>query len=383
MKINFRQPRYIIPLIALPFVLLFFYIYTDFSAPAPASAKKAEALQDHIADVSEEVKNRTLADKLASYRQQYRRGDGYTAIGQIQDEKADSYRFDEIYNSQEKQVLDSIEKAYRSGGRVQVSPLVQPPQGAAGPEVIAPPAAAATGQGTLQDRSLDPMELFRLQMSFADSLAKASDPAAQAEEKQRKRLEELKKRSQQQAVLTVEKHHPQAGTFNTVLPQDKGSLIQAILEENITGYVDSRLKLRLMDDLLVGGHVIARGTHLYANVTGFSGQRVLLSVRSILHQNQILPVHLEVYDNDGSSGLFVPASAFRELSRELGGTTTQGINLQEQLDGDNRLLMGTIQKMFQSTTTAVSKHMRKNRAKLKYGTLVYLIDPNAQKQKKQ
>jgi len=48
---------------------------------------------------------------------------------------------------------------------------------------------------------------------------------------------------------------------------------------------------------------------------------------------------LEVYDNDGSPGLHVPASAFREFSRELGGNTTQGITLQQQAENNSQLVM--------------------------------------------
>jgi conjugative transposon TraM protein len=138
-----------------------------------------------------------------------------------------------------------------------------------------------------------------------------------------------------------------------------------------------------MDDLLVGQHIVKKGTHVFAKVSGFSGQRVLLTITSIMHENNILPVRLEIYDNDGSPGLYVPASAFREFSRELGGNTTQGITLGQQAENNSQFVMSAIQRMFQSTTTAVSKHIRKNRAKLKYNTMVYLIDPQALRQSQQ
>src|SRR3546814_8818320 len=38
--------------------------------------------------------------------------------------------------------------------------------------------------------------------------------------------------------------------------------------------------------------------------------------------------------------------------------------------------MSMVQKMFQSTTSAVNKVIRQNKAKIKYNTLVYLIDPD-------
>ena len=54
--------------------------------------------------------------------------------------------------------------------------------------------------------------------------------------------------------------------------------------------------------------------------------------------------------------------------------TSQGMNLQ-QAESNSQLVMSLLQKMFQSTSTAVAKLIRQNKAKLKYNTQVYLIDP--------
>ena len=82
MKINFRSPRYAIPLILLPFILLFFYVYkSSFGKPKPITKGK-DSLQYNVADVSDQVRKSTLSDKLDAYREQYKKADGYTAINQ-------------------------------------------------------------------------------------------------------------------------------------------------------------------------------------------------------------------------------------------------------------------------------------------------------------
>lgn len=383
MKINFRQPRYVLPLIALPFLCLFFYVYQTGFAKDEAPQHEGDPLQGQIADVSDDVKNRALSDKLAAYREQYRRGDGYTAIGQLQEEQAEQYRFDELYNEDEKRKLDSIERALKNQ---------RPFSGDEGSGNDDGDRALQQALSSLQRSSepvreesdkTDPMELFRKQMAYADSMARANDPDEQAARKERERIEEAKRELENQPLLSVSKYGTSQGAFNTVRPESDDTFIQAIIDENITGYADSRLRIRLMDDLLVGQHVVRKGTHVFARISGFSGQRVLLTITSIMQGNNILPVRLEVYDNDGSPGLYVPASAFREFSRDLGGNTTQGITLQQQAENNSQLVMSAIQRMFQSTTTAVSKHIRKNRAKLKYNTMVYLIDPQALRQSQQ
>ncbi len=383
MKINFRQPRYVLPLIVLPFLCLFFYVYRTGFAKDEAPQQEGNPLQGQIADVSEDVKNRALSDKLAAYREQYRRGDGYTAIGQLQEERAEQFRFDELYNEEEKRKLDSIERALKNQRPVSFSgDSENDDQDRALQQALSSLQRKPEPIREATDKT-DPMELFRRQMAYADSMARANDPDEQAARMERERMEEAKREIENQPRLSVSKYGTDQGTFNTIRPESDNTFIQAIVDENITGYADSRLRIRLMDDLLVGPHVVRKGTHVFAKISGFSGQRVLLTITSIMQGNNILPVRLEVYDNDGSPGLYVPASAFREFSRELGGNTTQGITLGQQAENNSQLVMSAIQRMFQSTTTAVSKHIRKNRAKLKYNTMVYLIDPQALRQSQQ
>ena len=380
MKINFRQPRYVLPLIVLPFLCLFFYVYQTGFAKEEEHQQDGDPLQGQIADVSEDVKNRALSDKLAAYREQYRSGDGYTAIGRLQEERAEQFRFDEMYNEEEKRGLDSIERTLKNQRSVFTNGDSEKGDGDKALQQAVLSLLRKPEPLREEPSKTDPMELFRRQMAFADSMARANDPDEQAAHKERERMEEAKRELENQPHLSVSKYGTGQGTFNTIKPESDNTFIQAIIDENITGYADSRLRIRLMDDLLVGKYVVKKGSHVFAKISGFSGQRVLLTITSIMYGNNILPVRLEVYDNDGSPGLYVPSSAFREFSRELGGNTTQGITLQQQAENTSQLVMSAIQRMFQSTTTAVSKHIRKNRAKLKYNTMVYLIHPQALRQ---
>jgi hypothetical protein len=92
--------------------------------------------------------------------------------------------------------------------------------------------------------------------------------------------------------------------------------------------------------------------------------------------DKIFPINLSIYDNDGMEGLYVPASAFREFTKDLGGNATGGMNLQMQQDPSsmNQFYMSTLQKLFTSTSQAMSKTIKQNKANLKYGTFIYLID---------
>jgi len=102
----------------------------------------------------------------------------------------------------------------------------------------------------------------------------------------------------------------------------------------------------------------------------FSEQRVTLQVKSIFYEGKILPVKLDLYDTDGLPGLYVPESAFRDFTKDLGTNTIEGVTL----DGSSSFVMSTVGKMFESTSSAIAGMIRKDKAKLKYNSYIYLID---------
>lgn len=389
MNIDFKKPRYVIPLILLPFLCIFFYVYkSSFGKEQPEQAGK-DSLQADLAGVSDQVRNRALSDKLDAYRNQYRQADGYTAIGSLQDEQAIVEEPNTLYNEQERRKLDSIERAMkgRYGGAQpggfpdatdrQSRHSVSDPHDKALREALAdinrqpdtPPAAES------QPPQPDPMALFRQQMELLDSMGKANDPDYKAEQDRLKQAELLAGQQADRNNLAVSKATGSTAVFNTVRPESRETFITAIVDQDIKGYAGSRLRIRLLEDLMAGNFLIKKGTYIYAQISGFTGQRVNLSVTSIMDGQHILPVRLEVYDHDGLQGLYVPASAFREFTKELGGNASQGVTLQQAAENNSQLVMSMVQKMFQSTTTAVNKMIRQNKAKIKYNTLVYLIDP--------
>lgn len=376
MKLDLKRPKYIIPIIALPFICIFFYVYQSAFSKESAVKDNGPQLKEQISEVSPEVKNKALTDKLNAYREMYRRGDGYTAVNQLQEDKVDGFRFDEMYNDKEKRKLDSIRDKLKQESLISVN-ASKPVHGNEDLDRVLGflvPKTHPESRKEPKRKEEDPMLLFRRQMEFADSLAKANDPEERAAREERQRIEMAKKAEAEMPLLKVRKADDTQSVFNTVRDNPNDSFIQAIIDENMTGYVDSRLRIRLMDDLLVGSNLIQKGSYLYAKISGFTGQRVLLSISSIMQGGKILPIKLDLYDSDGLQGLYVPASAFREFSKELGANSSQGMSIQPG-ENQSQIIMGVIQRMFQSTTTAVSRYIRKNRAKIKYNTLVYLIDP--------
>ncbi|MFD2285977.1 conjugative transposon protein TraM [Pedobacter petrophilus] len=403
-KIDVKKPRYALPIICLPFLLLFFYVYKSSFGKPGAMVLGRDSLQTNVARVSEQVKNQELSGKLDAFRNKFKQADGYTAVGSIGEEPKERAEISSSYNSREKQMLDSIDQVMKkrygqAGSAENFSPKyssIRQEQGySRSPSRSEQDLALATALAKIKQgnkvnsetnnaRDLaDPMQLFRAQMALVDSMGKANDPAF-IEKREKERLaRKTENDAKDKKSISVKRAVGATAGFNTIVSGDEQRPIAAIIDQDITGFSGSRLRIRLVDDIMAGKFLIRKGTYLYATISGFSAQRVSLVISSVFYAGEILPVNLQIYDNDGLAGIYVPSSAFREFTRDMGSSSSQGISIQQMAENNNQLVMGVLSKMFQSTTTAVNKLIRSNKVKVKYNTQVYLIDPEELKRKQQ
>jgi conjugative transposon TraM protein len=174
--------------------------------------------------------------------------------------------------------------------------------------------------------------------------------------------------------------------FNTIAVNEaEAKLIKAIIDEDVKAIDGSRVRLRLLDDIVINQTTIPKGSYLYATMSGFSSQRVKGSIKSILVNDELIRVSLSLYDTDGLEGLYVPGSNFRETTKDVASgamNNTSSLTQSSTTPGNALVQWGNqaITNAVQKTSNAVSKSIRKNSAKLKYGTFVYLINGKEKKQ---
>ena len=375
MKINLKQPKYVLPLLALPFLCLFFYVFHSGGTKKQVVVKQANGINTSVGDVSPEVKKQDLTDKLDAFRNQYKETDGNNSVTAIPTEQPADQSI-----ATNKVKLDSINQLMNR--RFRSHPVETSSQDQQMAEALN---RLRSRQGTVQDNSSappakDPMALFRQQMAYMDSVRKASDPAYIAEKQKQEAQAKAEAAKAADKTLVVTKAAGNSDDFNTVTPEKDSEFIKVVIDEGLTGYAGSRIRLRLLDDMQAGPYLIKKNTYLYALISGFNGQRVTLSVKSIVYQDKILPVKLEVYDLDGLEGLYVPESAFRDFTKDLGTNTVQGVTIDNSGSGSvaSQFMMSTMDKMFESTSSAIAGIIRKNKAKIKYNSYLYLIDNQAQ-----
>ena len=183
---------------------------------------------------------------------------------------------------------------------------------------------------------------------------------------------------EEKAETVVKVMKTESEYFNTVSQNAPGSsLITAIIDENIKAVDGSRVRLRLLDDVEIGGLFVPKGTYLYATMSGFSKQRVKGKVASVFVGDEIKTINLSIYDTDGMEGLYVPSSAFMETAKDIGSSAMQqsmSIDGSSSNNSVSQWAQQTVQQAYQRTSQAISKAIRKNKVKLKYGTRVYLIN---------
>ena len=75
------------------------------------------------------------------------------------------------------------------------------------------------------------------------------------------------------------------------------------------------LRIRILQDITIGGVAVPKGTEV-AGMATLSGERLKVMIQSVIFSGNILPVSLEVYDEDGLPGIHIPGSISRQVSKE-------------------------------------------------------------------
>lgn len=399
MKFDLRDKKIVIPIIIFVGVIAFIILFYNPTEEAVVVDDNENTIKTNVGDVSSQVAERDVEDKLTSYDNLVRENrDKYTAIQELDEDKQLAFSDDDVYTDEEKEEIRRIEEdkqrrkmelktgdtpTYKStrGYKNINNNLKDDTEEDDLAELISNMKAANENMNkqtsTEEEKPLNQYEEMRKQYLFLDSLQKANDPDIQsrklAEERDQRILEAIERNKLSR--LTVGKLSYNEN-FNSFKRKKEGEFIKAVIDEDITGYAGSRIRIRLLEDIYIGNQLMRKNNYLYALITGFNEQRVRLNIVSVMYENEILPIKLSVYDVDGMEGLYVPSSQFREFTKELGDASVQGMSTNNIGTGEDQQQFFTsmMSRVFQSTSSAISKIIRQNKAKLKYNSFVYLVD---------
>jgi len=102
--------------------------------------------------------------------------------------------------------------------------------------------------------------------------------------------------------------------------------IAAAIHETQTLVNGSVVKLRLLQDINIQGHLIGSGQSMYG-VASLDNERLNIEINSVRYGNTIYPLQLKVYDLDGMEGLYIPGALSRDVAKQSAENSVQSIGL--------------------------------------------------------
>lgn len=388
-KLNFKQKKYVLPLLALPFLLLFVYVGAQFTKEDTSEKDQYKELSLSLGETQDSIMtkndaydaffkkddNRTMLegldkeeDSLLSYEDQLsldqkRKIDSLKAVTARQNQYRGKGNPSSYYNPNSSQRED---KDYKRSSDI-IRMLNDKSYGKTENEY-----ASEIPKAPSRNEQQDPVKYLKQQMLVMDSLEKARDPEYQSKLAAEQKLKANREKMDEflNSTFNVNKSGINSD-FNAFYKEKENSFIKAVIDENNKGFLGSRIRFRLLEDIFVNNRKIGKGSILYGQISGFSMQRVDLKIISVFTKGEIYPVNLSIYDVDGMKGLYVPQSVFRDMIREMGSNSVQGT----QMDmGGQGFFTSIGSKLFTSTSKSIANLIKTNKAKLKYNSYVFLID---------
>ena len=412
-KINFKQPKYILPaIIYLPILATGYFVCdmfnTELADVKPNNLETTEYLNDKMPSAKIDGE---LGGKYENMLKSYGKVEDYSAVENIDNNKQEDQKeeYQSKYTDADLAALDADAsqrlkelEAESVEGRLRQSQRK-------GEKMMSDSASAPLSESERlakskkrQDEALEELNKALAQARLAgqkgiDGVTTNSGQVAKStkgadtldtSKNMQGRIEVNERMVSQPSekdtpASVVKKIRTNSDYFNTLAENEsEPHLIKAIIDEDVKCVDGSRVRLRLLDDIEIGEVTLAKGSYLYAEMSGFGGQRVKGNVSSILVHDDLVKVSLTIYDTDGLEGLYVPKSSFRETANDVASSAMSGSMSINNGTSDNTFSQWGIQAInnaYQRTANAISKNIRKNKAKLKYGTFVYLVNANEKK----
>jgi conjugative transposon TraM protein len=150
--------------------------------------------------------------------------------------------------------------------------------------------------------------------------------------------------------------------------------IRGMVSESMTLTNESLVSIRLSENMILGRTEIPTGTLLKANVK-FQGGRLQLKISSIEYHGSIYPVEINVHDNDGQLGLYVPYTPEQNAVTEIVGSMgqTSGTNIMMTQSAGQQIAADMTRGLVQGLSGYFQKRVRQLKVTVKAGHQVLLV----------
>lgn len=399
-KLNIKQPKYILPLVILPFLFIIAYAITSFGNGKDGD--KGLVTKEELNSELQEASTNETGSKIEALRSHFRKEGDFTGIQNVETENNQmTENSGSLYATDEMVYIDSINQVTRIKEE-EIKKMTQRyvgkdytssdnndsliyEQNTAYQQNINHPAQKhdSTPEQIYQAAYQREYERIQKQMRSVDSMRNVSrqQGTMQTQVQQPPQNENtnnvIPEENQNGKTSLVHKKNTQSA-FNTLSSNDNGEGIVAMLDETVTVQGSSRIRIRLLEDVTMENVMLHEGDYIYGIVSGITGQRVNISIKSIMVKGKIYNVDLIVYDNDGMEGFFIPDNYFRQLTKEIGSSAISQTNFtfENATETWQSLLYKTLNNVLRQFGSTISNTIRQQKATLKYNTQIYLYNKN-------
>ena len=292
-KIDFRQGKYWFPLVLfVPLVAIAYFSCEMFKGPTEQTGMVTDSINTMMPEPA-------MEDNIL-------RGDGYTAINALGEEEQGESDDENVYSESEMDRIDK-EKAEKKRQEQEMAALQQ--QLKESRMHINQYDDRYTGHSSNGSQQRE-MEQFEEQMrqiqersrKMARDITGDDYPSRNGQQVQPNLNGQIagydiygnpimaNQQPKKDTIAVVAKaDDTHAESFNTIADDEKldAPLIKAMIDKTTKAHEGTRLRFKLLDDVVVMGVKLKKGTYLYGIVTGFGQQRVMADITSILVKDKL------------------------------------------------------------------------------------------------
>ena len=294
-KINFRQPKYMLPAILyIPLLGASYFIFDLFNAEKAEIADKTlqttEFLNPDLPDAT--IKGGDgIGSKYENMAKSWGKIADYTAVDNIERDEPndDKEKYESQYSQDEVAFLGELEQQNLQA------------EEAADAKAREQEALKELERALAEARLKAQARVTPVEPLAEDCLEQHTETGVSASGTINEDSRAVNAPSEnEEPGEMVKKVKVTSDYFNTIAQNEhEPNLIKAIIDEDVKAVDGSRVRLRLLDDVEINETVVKSGSYLYAIMSGFSSQRVKGTINSVLVDDEIIKVSLSLYDTDG------------------------------------------------------------------------------------
>jgi hypothetical protein len=139
--------------------------------------------------------------------------------------------------------------------------------------------------------------------------------------------------------------------------------VEAVISESKTVINGSKIKLRVIEDIIYNDIKIDKNSYLYG-IVSLTRNRVRINIGSFKKNRKIIPLAFTVYDTDGFEGIYIPEGIRGEIAQESIG---EGLKT-----ADDAIPSGTVGDIGSAVASIVRKGQREKRAFIPVNYKIFL-----------